>query len=276
MAESVSEEKPSRGEERRGSAAAAGGAPHGAAFRLDKRTHLNGVGYRGSFIEYGDGLAEVSFGFVSTVIRSKTVRGLSENREENEERSVRRAKKLLRQKVLASGANHLLTLTYRENVSDLDLANDHLTVFIRRIRRQHPGYPYVAVAERQKRGAWHWHLAVCGWQDVKFLRATWRRIVGDGNIDVKPPRKAAGDNPRLGIVWYLCKYLGKAFGEEGALNARRFRSSRIEVPETRRMLPVRTADEASDLCKAWISEASRGTFQFTHDGRWNSGWGRTW
>jgi hypothetical protein len=262
------------GEERRGSAAAAGGAPRDAAFRLDKRTHLDGAGYRASFIEYGDGLAEVSFGFASTPIVSKGIRGQSDNREENEDRAVRRARKLLRQKVLASGADHLLTLTYRDNVIEFVRASVDLSVFIRHVRRRFASYPYVAVAERQKRGAWHWHLAVCGWQDIKFLRATWRRVVGDGNIDVKAPRSSGG--PRIGIVRYLCKYLGKSFGEEGALNARRFRSSRIAVPERRQMLEVQSANAARLYCENWLKETSPKVWEFTYCETWATGWGRTW
>ena len=191
------------------------------------------------------------------------------------DRAVRRARKLLRHKVLASGADHLLTLTYRDNVTDFVLASNHLSVFVRRVRRRYSTYPYVAVAERQKRGAWHWHLAVCGWQDIGFLRAAWRRIVGEGNIDVKAPRRSKVDSPRLGIVRYMCKYLGKSFAG-GALNARRFRSSRIVVPETRRMLPVQSASAARDLCQDWIKQAARGPWQFSYCEVWASGWGRTW
>ena len=263
-------------EGRRQGAAAGGGAPGAAAFRLDNRTHLDRAGYRASFIEYGDGLAETSFGFSSTPIVGKGIRGQSENREANEDRAVRRARKLLRQKVLASGADHLLTLTYRDNVTEFARASTDLTVFIRCVRRRFERYPYVAVAERQKRGAWHWHLAVCGWQDLKFLRATWRRVVGDGNIDVKAPRTSDSAGPRIGIVRYLCKYLGKSFGEDGAFNARRFRSSRIKVPERRQMLPVKSASAARQFCENWLRETSPDSWRFTFNETWSTGWGRTW
>ena len=253
--------------------AAEGGAPEDAAVRLDKRTHLD-RGYRGSFIHYGDGLAEVSFGFSSTTFRLKAAKGESEKREENEIRSVRRAKKLLRQKVLASGADHLLTLTYRANMTELGVANQHLSQLIRRVKRQRGEYPYVAVAERQERGAWHWHLAVCGWQDVGLLRAAWLRVAGDGNIDVKAPRSAG--NARLGIVKYLCKYLGKSLGEEMELNARRFRSSRIAVPEARHFIPVRTAEAARDYCQSWLKETAGDVGFFVYCPTTASGFGCSW
>ena len=42
------------------------------------------------------------------------------------------------------------------------------------------GYPmsYAAVLEGQKRGAIHPHLAVHGFQDIRFLRRCWYKIVG--------------------------------------------------------------------------------------------------
>ncbi len=262
---------------RRPSAAAEGGAPDAAAFRLDKRTHLNGTGYRGSFVLYGDGLAEVSFGFSSTIFRQgNTPRGLSDNREENEGRAVRRARTLLRRKILASEADYLLTLTYRENVVDLKKANHDLTTFLRRLKRQGGAYPYVAVAERQERGAWHWHLAVCGWQDVPVLRSTWRGVVGEGNIDVQAPRSSADEHPRLAIVKYLAKYLGKSFGEDGELNARRFRSSRISVPERRLAIPALSADEARDYCMSWLTQRGGRVGFFVYSEGTASGWGCTW
>jgi hypothetical protein len=96
---------------------------------------------------------------------------------------------------------------------------------------------YIAVAERQARGAWHWHLAVRGRQDVGMLRASWRRVVGDGNIDVAAAPAARQAAP-LALVRYLGKYLAKGFAEDRELNARRFRASlRIQVPTQSLALP---------------------------------------
>jgi hypothetical protein len=49
--------------------------------------------------------------------------------------------------------------------------------------------PYVAVLERQQRGALHPHLAVKGFQDVRLLRRCWYKIVGNGQgqVNVKVP-----------------------------------------------------------------------------------------
>ncbi len=203
----------------------------GAAVRLDKRTHLNDASYRITLRNYGNGLGEIGWSFRPTLKPAKAVRGLSENREENESRAVRRAKSRIRQRILAAKADHLLTLTYRENMADYDRACGDLSRFVRLVKARIPEWVYIAVPEKQKRGAWHWHMAVRGRQDVELLRALWRSVIGDGNIDVQPPR-GKGKDRRLSLVKYLGKYLAKGF-EEGhrELNGRRFRSSLgIEVP----------------------------------------------
>ena len=79
----------------------------------------------------------------------------------------------------------MLTLTYRENMTDRARMARDFDVFMKRIRRIFPGFEYVCVFEEQKRGAWHAHLAVQRVQShylhkgvlVKsydLLRAVWR------------------------------------------------------------------------------------------------------
>lgn len=202
-----------------------------AALRLEKRTHLDEARYRIVLRNYGNGLAEIGWSFIPTLTPLKACRGNSEQREANESRAVRRARSRLRQLILASQADHLLTLTYRENMTDFDRASADLARFIRLMKSRMPAWVYIAVAEEQKRGAWHWHMAVVGRQDVALLRTLWRQVVGEGNIDVNPP-KGHGKYRLLGLVKYLGKYLAKSFTEKKReLNGRRFRSSLgIEVP----------------------------------------------
>lgn len=211
-----------------------------AALRLVKRTHLDDDNGKFKIIltDYGNGLGEVGWAYVPSLKKDKGHRGNSANREENEDRSVRRARSRLRKLILSVQADHMLTLTYRDNVTDFDQACDDLSKFVRVVKGKLPGWIYVAVAERQKRGAWHWHMAVCGRQDVALLREAWRHTIGAGNIDVTPP-KGIGKQRLLALVKYLGKYLSKEFGgDEHELNARRFRASLgIKVPFTVIPLP---------------------------------------
>jgi hypothetical protein len=203
------------------------GPPAEAVPRLDKRTYLDKEQgkYKASLTDYGDGLCEVGWAFVPNLKPFKvTLRGESESREKNKDRAVRRARSTMRKKILAHGLDHLLTLTYRENVTDFQKASDDLSRFVRGLKKPLPGFHYVAVPERQERGAWHWHLAVKGRQDVDLLRRLWRQVVGEGNIDVQKPKGA--QNQRLALVKYLSKYLAKGFELNlRELNGHRFRSS---------------------------------------------------
>lgn len=171
---------------------------------------------------------------------------MSDNRAENEDRAVRRARSRLRRLILSSGADHLLTLTYRKNVTDFNQACLDLSKFVRLVKEKLPGWVYIAIAEQQKRGAWHWHMAVCNRQDVQLMRDTWRKVVGEGNIDVRPP-KGHGKYRLLALVKYLGKYLAKGFKEGNReLNARRFRASLgISVPCVSISLPL---DQRGNAC----------------------------
>lgn len=208
--------------------------------RLDKRTYLDREQGRWSIKahDYGGGLCEVGWSFVGSILVAKSGRGEAEDRNAHEMRAVRRARSQLRRLVLSANADHLLTLTYRENVTDYRQASADLGRFARRVRARLPFWIYIAVPERQARGAWHWHLAVVGRQDVELLRAAWRDVVGDGNIDVQQP-KSRSTNRRLALVRYLGKYLAKGF-EEGdrELNGHRYRASLgIDVPSRTIELP---------------------------------------
>jgi hypothetical protein len=229
--------QPERGD---ASGARASGDGGGAAdaVRLDKRTHLDSGRYRVVLRDYGGGLGEIGWSFIPNLVPTKAGRGESKSAANNQDRAARRARSRLRQLILATRADHLLTLTYRGNVTDFERACEDLSKFVRVVKGRKPDWTYIAVAERQKRGAWHWHLAVRGRQDVGLLRASWRRVVGDGNIDVAAARSSRHAAP-LALVRYLGKYLAKGFAEDRELNARRFRASlRIQVPTQSLALPL--------------------------------------
>ena len=149
-----------------------------------------------------------------------TERELLDKAADNRERSARRARTAVRRLVKVKSLDTMLTLTYRENVLDRPVIMRHLDMVIKRIRRVIPGFQYVAVLERQKRGAWHAHLAVERIQShylhkgvmvrsYDLLRAIWRAVVGElgGNIDVSRSRAARRSSGR--IAAYLSKYIGK-------------------------------------------------------------------
>lgn len=237
--------------------ASGGGWGGEAASRLDIRTYLDREQghFRVYMRDYGDGLAEIGWSFVSNKKTTKAGKGKSEDQDDHKDRAARRARSRLRQLILSAGCDHLLTLTYRQNVTDYAQSSDDLSRFIRKVRRRFPDWVFVAVPEKQKRGAWHWHLAVIGRQDVTFLREAWRSVIGEGNIDVKPPTKKGRKHRRMGIVAYLSKYLTKTFSEEyRELNVHRYRSSQgISIP----IQPIAVPQEARANISAYAIEQLR-------------------
>jgi hypothetical protein len=184
-----------------------------------------------TFIDYGDGYVEGSWGISIPRKAGSGVRGRSKEREKNIQRTTKRAGAELRRKVMAAGLDHLLTLTYRKNIQDKQKAWHDFEAFIRLVHSHHAKWEYVAVPEYQERGAIHFHLGVKGYQDVALLRALWRRVVQDGNIDVNYIKSKKGYKwKRVGIARYLAKYIGKDMDTE--LNERRYRASLgITIPK---------------------------------------------
>jgi hypothetical protein len=258
------------------------GDPSGgeAAPRLEKRTYFNSQKSgenRITLRNYGKGLAEVGWSFVSAIPLSKAARGSSIKRADNEDRAARRAKSRLRQLILSANLTHLLTLTYRENVTDFNRSADDLNRFVRKMKVQLPDWLYVAVAEQQERGAWHWHIAVRGRQNVELIRTIWREVVGEGNIDVSAPKGTRKDQ-RLYLVQYLGKYLVKAFTTgDRTLNKHRFRSSRgIQVPMECFTVPPQSGRMAEDFALEKLQEASGSVgFVWNGDGTF-AGWACSW
>jgi hypothetical protein len=170
-------------------------------------------------------------------------------------RSATRARATVRRSIQAGGLDHLLTLTYRENRTDADQCDRDLTRFLRLVRAAMPaGYKYVAVFERQKRGAGHWHLAVAGWQQVAVLRALWLKVIGDGNIDVKSwvGRGRAGECSAK-LAGYLSKYITKSAEGHTEFSHRYRKSHNIRIQEC-----VEEYDE-SDLHRVAIAAIRRFT-----------------
>ncbi|MGQ3091567.1 MAG: rolling circle replication-associated protein [Methylophilus sp.] len=174
---------------------------------------------------------------------------------ENLSRAVRRAKQAVYFSVMQISADHLLTLTTRENIQDREKFFTVFTKFIRLVRTKilvdgrlvsTPRRPfhYVAVPELQDRGAYHMHCAVAGFQDVKLLRACWYVALGGsvgdssdtalGAINVRYKQRRLGGQSEtfktFQLVGYLTKYIDKDFAADKALRLHRYRKSK-DVPK---------------------------------------------
>lgn len=204
-----------------------------------------------------------------------------ERRQANLKRAARRAKTRLRRMVKVLGLDALLTLTYRENQQDLALTKRHLKEFVRRIKRALPGFVYVAAFERQKRGAWHVHMAIHALprelaasngvrvKSFNVVRAIWRSVVGElgGNID-QARRKRWSQQSTGKLAAYLSKYMLKAFEEGDDWSNRYSGSAGVEIPQAVR-LRFRDA-RLADLIGLVFDECASGAVDCT---TWLSRWG---
>jgi len=231
-----------------------GGGAAALSSRLDKWTNYvqphwgkPREAYRVVFRNYGHGDAEATLTIAKPNNRKKgshrtlgDEEASAETLVENTKRAVARAKTTIRRTVMAGCLDHLLTLTYRENIQDTKLGWSHLSKFVRLVRAHCPAWPYVAVMELQDRGAIHFHLAVSGRQDVGLLRRLWHVVIGGsdrGNIDVQYFR---GSKARL--AKYLAKYISKDLSEGKSKGVHRYKRSRgIKVPEQVILLPHNVA-----------------------------------
>ena len=174
----------------------------------------------------------------------------SNARADSIERSIRRARQQVRWHCRMLAVDHLATLTYRENVEDVERLKRDWKEFVRRVRLVKPDWQFVAVRERQDRGALHLHVAVHGRQDLGLLRRCWYQALGGtgresgedtpGQIDVRGPSKRFGSRTQdwkiNKLTGYMCKYMHKAFEELESKGAKRYWNSRgIEQPQVQRV-----------------------------------------
>lgn len=134
-----------------------------------------------------------------------------------------RAKKMFRHYVYSNmhiyrneiGIKHkaiFMTLTFANNIQDIEYANREFTKFIQRLNLYITGKKtsyskYVAVIEFQERGSIHYHILFFNLPFIKNIRDEVGRIWGYGMIDVSSKTSAKG------AVKYMTKYLVKHFGD---------------------------------------------------------------
>lgn len=142
----------------------------------------------------------------------------------------RRARTAIRRHILGSACDRMLTLTYKQNFKDRDLADKQVTALIRKIKKKYKGIGYLAVPEYQKRGAIHWHIALNQRIDARWTRSAWNEILGEsglcGNINLRyfpsPSKQAA----------YLAKYVSKDISDPNRGTRKRYKRNRgLVIPE---------------------------------------------
>jgi hypothetical protein len=162
--------------------------------------------------------------------------GSSKNRKQKQEKqekknendfsfSLYRTRKILRKIILNQDflKTSFLTLTFKENISDFDVARYEFQKFMKRLNyylyhTKKSLIKYVCVPERQSRGAWHFHILLF---DVPFIPNEDISDIWDNGF-VKINQVKFSD--MMEVYRYISKYITKQF-QEGQKHLKRFLSS---------------------------------------------------
>lgn len=163
------------------------------------------------FYEYGE---PVLFGYKETKKKSKGRSSVAndDDKEANREKTFQRARKELRRIINANYTENskFLTLTFRDDITDIEYANNELRKFIKRLNYyltynlKYSCVPEVQEDRYKKYGVavWHYHLVLYN-TPQKFDFEKLSEIWGNGFIKINVIDNV--DN----VGAYICKYMTK-------------------------------------------------------------------
>lgn len=153
-----------------------------------------------------------------------------------EQRSIIRSK-LECQRIAKSNISDwesFITLTFKENITDLDFANKRFKYFIDKIRRVKKDFKYLCIPEFQKRGATHYHLLTNISINDKSLMFTQEdnskfKHIKYWNEGFSSVETIKGDVKK--IIGYISKYMTKDIDNRLFNRHRYFYSRNLNTPE---------------------------------------------
>ena len=154
---------------------------------------------------------------------------------DNRQKSNIRARNNLRRLTLSNFDKNstFLTLTFQENIEDLELANQVFKRFMKYMnedlkKKNLKSLKYVAVVEFQKRGSIHYHL-LCNlpkYYSFTKLRERWRQAITSLGVagvgSTKQERIDKVDN----VGAYIVKYMTKEKADERLIGKKMYQTSR--------------------------------------------------
>lgn len=128
-----------------------------------------------------------------------------------------------------------ITLTFKENIKDVDYANKRFRYFIDKVRRIKKDFKYLCITEFQKRGAIHYHvLCNVGIDDDELIytqedNKKFKHIKYwiDGFTSVEPL-----ENEPKKVVGYVSKYMTKDIDNRLFSHRRYFYSTNLNKPKS--------------------------------------------
>lgn len=117
--------------------------------------------------------------------------------------------------------NKFLTLTFAENITDLDYARYEFDKFIKRVKTRYATFQYIVVVEFQKRGSVHFHL-LCNLPYIKVNKfaSVWKhgfikinKLDNVDNVGAYITKYMTKDNIDERLVGRKCYSMSKGLNE---------------------------------------------------------------
>lgn len=126
-------------------------------------------------------------------------------------------------------ATKFLTLTFAENVTDIKYCNREFYKFIKRLNRRiyktdKMKVKYLAIWERQKRGAIHYHVVLFSLPYIKHSEL--EKLWGHGYIKIN----RVDVDQRMNVGRYISKYFSKEVDEDSYKKKKFFKSQNLIQP----------------------------------------------
>lgn len=174
---------------------------------------------------------------------------------ERRKQTLRDARNKCRRLALANFGNdsYFLTLTYAENMQDIEKADRDFRNFVKKLRYRHgKSFSYLAVREWQKRGAIHFHMLVdigFSFVDEEDRKKQSRDLAeewGNGFCDIRDMWKTEDGKDIDNVGAYLIKYMTKHENEE------LLRGKKSYLPSRNLVQPIVVNDgEAEEIVAAF-------------------------
>lgn len=148
-------------------------------------------------------------------------------KQENLQRSIKRSKRKIFELVNTNyieGKSSFLTITFKENLTDYDLAFNYWKRFKQKVEYHYKiKLQYCGVVEFQQRGAIHFHICLfnVGYMEQEKLYNMWNSIV-PGGINIQGIKDNQCDNVGAYMTYYMNKDLENSFGKDEYKGKKRY------------------------------------------------------
>lgn len=166
----------------------------------------------GKIIEYKNGYSEYIIYDTPLIIpeyKAKQVKKRTVNKKGLKTlNSLQNTKTKMKRYILANfelNQVRMITLTFKYNLRNFKLANNYLTVFLKKLSFYYPDLKYISVPERQKRGAMHYHILIDKWISQKTIENLWVNEKTNKTLGFVSINFLKGEACSMYILKYLTK-----------------------------------------------------------------------